>query len=542
MKLRSKQLLVLILIIGIAVFMRFFRLDSAPSGFQQDEISQAYNSFSLINTGHDRYGQYLPILFRSFGSYQPPVYTYVSTIPILLLGNTVFAARFLSAFAGVVVVIATYFILLTWTEEKHKHAPAMFSAFMVAISPWAIHFSRRSIEANLGLAFFLIAILLLIKSLKNIKLFPLAMLVLGISTQAYYSERVIGLLFITVFLFIYRQIFLGNKKTVILGFIIFAVTQIPHLWILSTGAYARRFAQVSYFNNDPGNLPRALYIMREFVRHFLSYISPKNLFSLTEEGLGQVAPDQGVLFSWMFIPFLFGLKKLVHTFKGDSLQGPALLVLLLPISIIPAALTGNEFYPFRAMEFMWCITVLIGLGMYMIFSRIKNNYAKFIIISVLTLYSFSMFYVSYFILLRHEKIEYTAAAYVEMDKLLKQYQYDKVIVDSTRDLAVGLRIAYLNSYDPDMMSKDLASQLTTGYYSADVPTDEVYRIGNIEARPIFWRDDPCIQNTIIVGDELAVSADQAREHGLTKLFEIESSGEGVVLRGYSTNPPKRCIP
>src|SRR3989344_8563133 len=100
---------ILSFIIILAFVLRFYRLDDVPLGFHQDEISQGYNSFSILETGKDRYGQVLPILFRSFGSYQPPVYTYLTTALLYFLGNTVFAARFISALFGVLTVFVTYF-------------------------------------------------------------------------------------------------------------------------------------------------------------------------------------------------------------------------------------------------------------------------------------------------------------------------------------------------------------------------------------------------------------------------------------------------
>ena len=99
--------LILSLIVVLAFVLRFYKLGEVPLGFHQDEVSQAYNSFSILTTGRDRYGQLLPILFRSFGSYQPPVYTYLTTIPIFLFGNTIFAARSTSAFFGVLTVFLT---------------------------------------------------------------------------------------------------------------------------------------------------------------------------------------------------------------------------------------------------------------------------------------------------------------------------------------------------------------------------------------------------------------------------------------------------
>ena len=150
----KKTSLILILIICLSVFLRFYKLNEIPTGFHHDEVSQAYNAFALGTTGHDRYSQSFPLLFRAFGSYQPPLYTYLSIIPIKIFGNTMFAARFVSAFFGVLIVIFTYLIIAELAKEKFKHSFALLAALMVGISPWAIHFSRRIAEANLCLALF----------------------------------------------------------------------------------------------------------------------------------------------------------------------------------------------------------------------------------------------------------------------------------------------------------------------------------------------------------------------------------------------------
>mgnify|MGYP001569572368 FL=1 len=163
------QKILLVLIAVLAFGLRFYKLGEVPLGFHQDEISQSYNSFSMLKTGEDRYGQFMPILFRSFGSYQPPIYTYLTPIPLYLFGNTIFAARSTSAFFGVLTVLISYFIVKELVKNRYKESLALLTSFVVAISPWAIHFSRRVVEGNLGLFFFLLSFYFFIRSLSQIK-------------------------------------------------------------------------------------------------------------------------------------------------------------------------------------------------------------------------------------------------------------------------------------------------------------------------------------------------------------------------------------
>lgn len=531
------NILLLALIILLSAFLRFYKLETIPAGFHHDEVSQAYNAFAIGTTGHDRYGEYFPILFRSFGSYQPPVYTYLAPLPILLLGNTVFAARFLSALSGVIIVLLTYLIMVELIKENYRYTLGLIAALTVSISPWAIQFSRRVVEGNLGLAAFLGAFYLLIRSLRSPRLFPLALFTAGLATQAYYSERILSILFIPAFLLLFWKVYLKHKLMVFLGLILFGLTQIPHLWILSTGAYARRFAQVSYFNNDPGDLPRFVYLALEFAKHFLSYISPTNLFADTGSELGRVSPDLGVFYSWFFLPFLAGIVYFLRNTKSLFFK---ILILLTPLSLVSASLTGDLFYPLRILEFLWIVSIIISLGIYMIFNSIKNKLIRFSLFSVLIIYSLIAFYISHAVLFKYENNEYIGKAYIDLNDYLKRYNDKKIVVDSKRDYAIGLRIAYLRKFNADKLADILRPQLTTDYYSAEVPMQEIYRIDNIIVRPFIWETDLCSRNTIMVGDILSISEEQSKNHNLTPLFEVKGSDNKVILRGYSTNPDSNC--
>ena len=197
MKLRN---LLLIFIIGLAFFLRFYKLGEVPMGIHRDEESHGYNAYSLRLTGKDRYGEPSPILFRSFGSYQPPLYTYLAILPVWFFGNTIFGVRFLSALMGVLLVVLTYFFSLhVFQDKKNKYKFSAIASLVIAVSPWSIFFSRLVAEGNLGVTVFIFSIFLFVLSLKNVKIFPIATLVLALSTHAYYSERVISILFLPEF-------------------------------------------------------------------------------------------------------------------------------------------------------------------------------------------------------------------------------------------------------------------------------------------------------------------------------------------------------
>lgn len=536
------KILILLLLILLAVFLRFYKLGEIPAGFHVDAVSQSYNAFSLITTGKDRYAESFPILFRSNGSYQPPLYTYLTIIPVLILGNTIFAAHFISALSGSLLVIITIlFSYFAFDKLKQRFLFIIIATLTIAISPWAIFFSRLVVEANLAVTIFAVSLLFFTLSLKKPSSFIIACLFLGISTHAYYSERLISVIFLPLFLLIFKKHFIRKKKMVLLGILVFLIIQIPHLLILNSGAFARRFDQVGYAG-DSGNISSGNYyflqisnIVKSFINNYLTYYSPKNLFFDSDSEIGRAMPGLSVFYTWFLIPFIFGLKYL---FKNLSNNINKIILLLLVITPIPAGLTGDIFYPLRTLDFLYVLSIIISLGIYQIYQSIKSNLVKKLSF-VLFLYLLFSLFISYFVLFKYEKSDSYGYPYLKLIDKLEGYKNMHVVVDSARDTGIGLRIAYLRKYPAEKMQQQLRVQLESNYYSSIVNNNERYIIDNIEVKPINWGDS-CRDNLLIVGDVLSVSDKNEAEHKLTREFEIRDLSGKISLVGYLTNPKDKC--
>lgn len=66
-----------ILLIGLAVFLRFFMLGKAPVGINIDEAGCGYDAWCIANFGVDRFWYRLPVYFVNFGQGQNALYTYL---------------------------------------------------------------------------------------------------------------------------------------------------------------------------------------------------------------------------------------------------------------------------------------------------------------------------------------------------------------------------------------------------------------------------------------------------------------------------------
>lgn len=531
-------------IILLAVILRFYQLDKVPPGLIIDEASEGYNAFSLLQTGKDRYGETLPIMFRSFGSFQAPLYTYLSMIPVYLFGNSIFSIHFVSAISGVLLVIITL-ILFVISNEKKKLILALITGLLLVISPWAQFFSRIGTEASLGVTLFALGFLFLYLSLKNIWFFPAAGFILGLSTHAYYSERLISVLFLGGFILIFKKRLLLSKKFLLAGLIIFFLTQIPHLMIVNSGAFTRRMNQVDYFNdqffqNYGGPLTsvpfgKGLFVTREFLSQYSAYFSPKNLFFDADPQGARSMPDLSVFYSWMIIPFVFGLRYLlINRFAPLN----KMIFLLIILSPIPASLTRDPFSTIRTLVFLWGLTIIAGFGLSDLWQVFKNFKLKTVILIGLIVGSLFQLDTAYFVLLKYERSENYDFSHIRLFEQIEKMNDKKIVVDSSRELGIGVRLAYLKKYDPKTLQEVLGDQIKGQYYS-NFEFDEPYALDNIEVRPIYWKKDVC-NDLLLVGDLLAISEGQAKEHKLTYLFDIKNTAGDVMLKAYQTNPDPKC--
>ena len=192
------------LIVLVAVLLRFSFFGVVPPALNWDEASLGYNAFSILKTGHDEWGRFMPLTFEAFGDYKLPVYIY-SAVPFVgILGLNEWAVRLPSMLAGVLSVLLIYWIILI---ESRNQTWAVTSALLLAVSPWATFLSRIALEANLAFCLFLIGIFFLILGYKlrqiakknSVICFIGAALFFGLTLFTYNSARVfIPLFLVTV--------------------------------------------------------------------------------------------------------------------------------------------------------------------------------------------------------------------------------------------------------------------------------------------------------------------------------------------------------
>lgn len=124
------------LIILIAIFFRFYKLDTLPPGLFADEAANGVDIVHRIFQGN------LQPLYNTNGP-RESLFFFLQAIFVKTLGNTIFALRVAPALMGVAGVIALYY----WATDWFGKRVGLFAAFFMAVNPWVVVISRDGFRA-----------------------------------------------------------------------------------------------------------------------------------------------------------------------------------------------------------------------------------------------------------------------------------------------------------------------------------------------------------------------------------------------------------
>lgn len=535
----TKEKTVLAVILLLATSVRFWRLSSIPNGFYIDEAAIGYNAYSLLLTGRDEWGKFLPIFLKSFDAYSSPLYAYLTTVPIKLFGLSIFSVRVLSAFSGVASVYVFYLLLKSIKVFKSKLS-AYIGVFLFAMSPWSIFFSRGAYEANLALLLLLVSALLLIRATRDRSFLVLAFFVLGVSAYAYQAERLLSAV-IVLGTNIYFATKPNSKKYLVWANILYFLVLTPQISLLFTKSFASRASGLFYSDLIvsesqkimylPSHVSKVLVLVREFLSRFMSYISPKNIFFSPDPDLQRSLPELSVLFPWMVIPFGYGLHVVYKNYNKY-----VLLSLLGALFISIPALTRDPFSTLRSLQLLPIYIFIITLGVDRLLSQ-KYKLTFLFVVVVLALSTISLCR-SYFVLFRVERAEVWGYGYDQVASFALENPDRHIVIDTSRIKPPYILLTFYMKYPPAEFQR--LNQYSGNYYGLDTKFDNTYEFANIETRTINWEEDIYVHQ-VLLGDALSTSVDQAAEHSLTKVLEVVSPTNKILFVGFETDPSSKCM-
>ncbi|MCL2110049.1 glucosyltransferase domain-containing protein [Microgenomates group bacterium] len=396
------------LILVLAMFWRFWRIDISPAGLSPDEIDYVMSAKSVFYEGKDLALEQSIWRIKPFTVATPmaewaPLYQ----VPTAFLGSSLLNSKIMPAMYGVLLVGATYFLVRLLTiKAKQSEAIALLSAGVVAVNPWAISIYRSGFDAPPALLFSIISFIFMILLIRKGKWYyllgQLVFFSLGFFT---YHGLKIPLVALTILFFIYLLLQEKTKKrnvgagigmvAVIIIFItnVLALslsgTRTSEISLLNLGVYREQaqemrensLIQSKWLTKAAINMP-TVYGYRLLV-NFFQALNLKSLF-LTGYDSGVILRDFGqfyvfeVVLVFMGLGAVWGLKNKQH---GIFITGAILAATTGYIIKTEASNVSLQ------MPFLIVIGAgLIAGGMVGLMSWIKKKWLKIVVGAVIGLF------------------------------------------------------------------------------------------------------------------------------------------------------------
>lgn len=372
----------LLFILILAAFLRFWQLGNNPPGLTWDEAAWGYNGYSLGLTARDEFGRFLPFDYlESFGDFKPPVYAYLTVLPVKIFGLNEFATRFPSAFLGVLTVLLTYFLVKEiFQRSLLADHYSLIAAILLAISPWHIMLSRAAFEANVASFFIVGGVTAFLRGIRDKGWWLiLAAASFALSLQTFNTARVVSPLLVLLLLIGFRKKLWPLKKWFLLAFLTGFIILAPAISFYLTPQVKLRFKEVNIFsdasvvelaNQEMENDHRVWWsrlihnrrwgYAREYLRHYFDHFNPNFLFFKGDGNPKFSTQDVGELYLWEMAALTGGLLLLLKRKEGHWWIIPFWLL----IGIIPAATARETPHALRIETTLptWQILSAIGVA------------------------------------------------------------------------------------------------------------------------------------------------------------------------------------
>lgn len=406
----KKEIFFLAIILLACVFLHLLAIGKIPPGITNDEAGVGYDAYSILKTGKDQWGNFLPLEFKGFGDYRLPVFTYSAVPFIYFFDLSPFSIRLTSLMYSLFLAGAVYLL----AKKLFNSTIGLFSCLLVVLLPWSFSMTRIAIESPPALFFTVLGVYLLLKANSNGKYFLFSFLCFVVSFYTYYSVRLFVPLLLIAYFAIYKKQILKQKKWLIVSFILVFILCLPIGKALVSGGGGARLLQTN-ISHDVGvlnnlnekrgacleNLPfpicRLVYnkpaaFGQKLANNYLNHFSLNFLFfdSQAKGVLGSSALCYFSLLPLFFIGLVFLLFK-------RSKEG-WLLIAWLAISPLADSLTSEGHFS-RSFLMIVPLCIISAVGGYWLYQKSLHSIKISIlagILFLLLLFETGTFCVDYF--------------------------------------------------------------------------------------------------------------------------------------------------
>ena len=470
----NRTIVILIIILLLGTFLRFYRLGEIPVGFHRDEAFLGYNAYSILRTGKDMNGLMLPLHLKSF-LYSPAGYSYLSMPFIAIFDLNAFSVRFASALFGSLTILIAFFLVKTiFYYFVYKNQLALLTSFLIAISPWNINLSRTATENNLVAFFIPLSVLLYLIWVRSNKryLLLLSFFFFFITLFIYQAPRAFLPFFVPLLLVLFPRS--KDRLSITIPFFLFlSFIIVPLLIIFSSKDLSLRLRTVSVFSTsetqlmldqhirEDGVVNTGNIVTRVFHNKLLGYstVVLKNYFShlsynflFTDQSFPDRyrIPQSGLLYLFE-LPLLFlGIWYLL------KIDRKVLFFLIGWIIIAPigSALTFDDVPNLqRTLMVFPALSIISGSGfLYLLFLFYKKRLigkALITFIFLVALYNISFYLHQYYIHAVVYRPWYRHDGYKKLVSVINTLlpKYKKVVI-TDRESAPTIFFLFYGKYDP----------------------------------------------------------------------------------------------
>jgi 4-amino-4-deoxy-L-arabinose transferase-like glycosyltransferase len=439
-----KRKLVVLTIFLLTLATRLVVVDKTPPHLSNDEISIAYDAYSIAFSGKDEHNHAWPLSFQSHGTYKAPLYAYVLAPFEKVFGNSELVARIPSLAAGILTVGIVGLIAFELTGSFWVGVAV---SGVLAVTPGHIMSSRMVLESNLALVFLSLGIYLILK-----KQWGWGVLALVVSMYGYHTEW--GLVPILILLII--KTFIKSKKLAIILILAITILAAPLAidYVKNSGPGARAKSEMLWKDaalevelKQDNSLVTGIKIIGIFSENYLGYFSPSYWFFNGLELIPKNNPFQPGIFLWpLLIPMIIGIAKIKTYIKGEKLK---FFIGWLLISPIVAALTHGGPNLIRNLNSLLPLSIIIGIGL----TAIAKKYLwPLLVVTGISLATFMIIYL----------VIYP----VEMAESFEGYkpivEFSKTIEEKARNIFIDYRYGdYANGHGVEYIG---VPHLYFGYY------------------------------------------------------------------------------
>lgn len=537
----SRKILLLILV--VATLIRLWRISDLPVSLFGDELDVGYHAYSILKTGRDYSGNFLPLHFQSLAEWRTPLYLYSAVPTVALFGISPLGVRLPAVIFGILGIWLFYLLVKLIIK---KESVALLAALLLAISPWHIQYSRAGFEVTQMLALYLAGVYLFLRGIKEGRWLVPSAVFLALTPWVYSTAKFFLPLTLVALILIWRRELLAvPRKYLVYAGVAFFVVVTPITWSTIFGGGTARFAYVSVFT-DPTTVPEVGFarlrdaqmrdpdvgigvqpqlsdriIHNKFTwwaavlsRNYLQSFSTQFLFIKGDLNLRHSPDGIGQFYKIEVLFLLLGVVFLLTQRLDKKLK--LFIVFWLLAAPIPAALTRDGgMHATRLFFFLPPLVFLTSLGIYYSWVAFKKKWQGLFALGLAGLYllSFVFYQHTFWVHYPWDSERWWHAGFEEAIQSIKEVEkdYDRVVISMAGEPA-WIFFAGWYEYPPDKWHSEfpIGNDVDLEGFGRVSHTDKFY-FGSPEVEGLYSWGEVIDGKTLYLASEKEVRVNLIRE-------------------------------